>query len=66
MIVTPDGYAFTNFHVVQPAGLAMRCGLSDGDVVDAILVGLDPTGDVAVVKLVGRETFPYARLADSD
>ena len=66
VIVTPDGYAFTNFHVVQPAGLAMRCGLSDGDVVDAILVGLDPTGDVAVVKLVGRETFPYARLADSD
>lgn len=66
VIVTPDGYALTNFHVVQPAGLAMRCGLSDGDVVDAILVGLDPTGDVAVVKLVGRETFPYARLADSD
>ncbi len=66
VIVTPDGYAFTNFHVVQPAGLAMRCGLADGDVVDAILVGLDPTGDVAVVKLVGRETFPYARLADSD
>jgi len=66
VIVTPDGYALTNFHVVQPAGLAMRCGLSDGDVVDAILVGLDPTGDVAVIKLVGRETFPYAQLADSD
>jgi serine protease Do len=66
VIVTPDGFALTNFHVVQPAGLAMRCGLSDGEVVDAILVGLDPTGDVAVIKLVGRETFPYAKLADSD
>lgn len=66
VIVTPDGYALTNFHVVQPAGLAMRCGLSSGEVVDAILVGLDPTGDVAMVKLTGRESFPFATLADSD
>lgn len=66
VIVSPDGYALTNFHVVQPAGLAMRCGLNNGQVYDAILVGLDPTGDVAVIKLVGRDDFPYARLADSD
>ena len=66
VLVTPDGYALTNFHVVQPAGLAMRCGLADGRVYDAILVGLDPTGDVAVVKLVGRDDFPYVNLADSD
>ena len=66
VLISPDGYALTNFHVVQPAGLAMKCGLADGRLYDAILVGLDPTGDLAVVKLVGRDDFPWAALADSD
>jgi S1-C subfamily serine protease len=66
VLVSPDGYALTNFHVVQPAGVAMKCGLADGRLYDAVLVGLDPTGDVALVKLVGRDDFPCAELADSD
>lgn len=66
VLVSPDGYAVTNFHVVQPAGAAMTCGLADGRLYDAVLVGLDPTGDVAVVKLLGRNDFPCAVLADSD
>lgn len=66
VLVSADGYALTNFHVVQPAGVAMKCGLSDGKLYDAVLVGLDPTGDVALVKLVGRDDFPFAELADSD
>ena len=66
VLVTPDGYAVTNFHVVQPAGVAMTCGLADGSLCDAVLVGLDPTGDVALVKLLGRNDFPCATLADSD
>jgi serine protease Do len=66
VLVTPDGYALTNFHVVQPAGLAMTCGLADGSLHDAVLVGLDPTGDVALVKLLGRADFPCVPLADSD
>ncbi|NBW97288.1 MAG: PDZ domain-containing protein [Planctomycetia bacterium] len=66
VLISPDGYALTNFHVVQPAGVAMKCGLSDGRLYDAVLVGLDPTGDVALVKLAGRDDFPSAELADSD
>lgn len=66
VLVSPDGYALTNFHVVQPAGVALTCGLADGRLYDAVLVGLDPTGDVALVKLLGREDFPFATLADSD
>lgn len=66
VLVSSDGYALTNFHVVQPAGMAMRCGLPDGRLSDAVLVGLDPTGDVALVKLLGRDDFPHATLADSD
>jgi serine protease Do len=66
VLVSPDGYAFTNFHVTQPAGPVMKCGLDDGRLYDAVLVGLDPTGDVAVVKLLGRDDFPCVPLADSD
>ena len=66
VLISPDGYALTNFHVVQPAGVAMKCGLADGRLYDAVLVGLDPTGDVALVKLLGRDDFPFADLADSD
>jgi S1-C subfamily serine protease len=66
VLISPDGYALTNFHVVQPAGVAMKCGLADGRLYDAVLVGLDPTGDVALVKLLGRDDFPFAELADSD
>jgi serine protease Do len=66
VLITSDGYALTNFHVVQPVGPAMRCGLNDGRLYDAVLVGLDPTGDVALVKLLGRDDFPLAEFADSD
>jgi S1-C subfamily serine protease len=66
VLVSPDGYALSNFHVTQPAGPALRCGLDDGRLYDAVLVGLDPTGDVALVKLLGRDDFPCVTLADSD
>ena len=66
VVISPDGYALTNYHVVLPCGHAMRCGMADGRVYDAVLVGLDPTGDVALIKLFGRDDFPYAAMADSD
>lgn len=65
VLISPEGYALTNFHVTSPAGTFMRCGLSDGRVYDAVLVGLDPVGDLAMIKLLGRDDFPYAELADS-
>jgi serine protease Do len=66
VIITPDGYALTNFHVTSACGDHMRCGLNDGSVVDAVIVGIDATGDVSLIKLLGRDDFPTAPLADSD
>ena len=66
VIISPDGYALTNFHVAGSTGGAMKCGLSDGSFVDAVLVGLDPGGDVALIKLLGRTDFPAATIGDSD
>ncbi len=66
VVITPDGYALTNFHVAKPCGSAMKCGMADGKVYDAVIVGIDPTGDVALIKLLGRNDFPAAELGDSD
>jgi serine protease Do len=66
VVISPDGYALTNFHVALPCGKAMLCGMADGKMYNAVLVGLDPTGDVALIKLFGRDDFPYAELGDSD
>lgn len=66
VLITSDGYALTNFHVVKPCGDHMKCSLPNGKLYDAVIVGIDPTGDVALIKLLGRDDFPTATIADSD
>lgn len=69
VLISDDGYALTNFHVVQPTGPTMQCGLPDGILYDAVLVGLDKVGDVALIKLLPKkegQKFPCAVLGDSD
>ncbi len=66
VVVTPDGYAVTNFHVVQSCEPFMKCSMADGMLYDAVIVGIDPTGDVALIKLLGRDDFPFATMANSD
>ncbi len=66
VLISPDGYALTNYHVSSACGDHMRCGLNDGRVYDAVIVGVDATGDVSLIKLLGRDDFPSAPLADSD
>jgi S1-C subfamily serine protease len=70
VLISEDGYALTNFHVTEGArGPVMKCGLPDGVLYDAVLVGLDKVGDVALIKLLPKkkgDKFPYAKLGDSD
>jgi serine protease Do len=66
VVISADGYALSNFHVTHECGTAMKCGMADGKLYDAVIVGLDPTGDVALIKLLGRDDFPHAELGDSD
>lgn len=69
VLISDDGYALTNFHVVAPTGPVMQCGLPDGVLYDAVLVGLDKVGDVALIKLLPKkegQKFPFAPLGDSD
>lgn len=66
VLVSSEGYALTNFHVTREAGTAMKCGLADGKLYDAVIVGVDPTGDLAMIQLLGRDDFTPAELGDSD
>jgi S1-C subfamily serine protease len=63
-IVTPDGYAITNSHVIddRPKLLAET---AEGDKLRAEIVGDDPATDLAIVRLAAGG-LPYARLGDSD
>ncbi len=66
VIISTDGYVLTNFHVSSPFGHQMRCGLSDGRMFDAVVCGIDPTGDLALLKMFEPIEFPAAIMADSD
>ncbi len=66
VLISKDGFALSNFHVTSGSGNFMKCGLNDGVLYDAVIVGIDPTGDVALIKLLGRDDFPVATMGDSD
>lgn len=70
VLIDADGYALTNWHVTSAArSPLLKCGLPDGEIYDAVLVGLDRVGDVALIKLLPRkdgDRFPFAPLGDSD
>ena len=66
VVISSDGYTLTNFHVVASCGAAMKCGLPDGKIYNAVIVGIDPTGDVALIQLLGRDDFPHAVWGNSD
>lgn len=65
VLISPDGYALTNYHVSSACGDHMRCGLDDGKMYDAVIVGVDAVGDVSLIKLLGRDDFPIAPMGDS-
>ena len=66
VLVSADGYAITNYHVTSGSGDFLKCGLNNGQVYDAVIVGIDPTGDVAMIQLLGRDDFPFATPGNSD
>lgn len=60
VIISPDGYIVTNNHVIEDA-TRLRVKLNDGRVFDAEVIGTDPTTDVALIKVEGKElpTLPF-------
>jgi serine protease Do len=61
--ISADGYAVTNNHVVDKAQ-TVEITTDDGKTYDAKVIGADPRTDLAVIKIEGRNDFPYVKLAD--
>lgn len=59
-LLTPDGYALTNSHVVR-GRTRLRATTPEGDTLDADLIGDDPPTDLALLRLAARD-LPYAEL----
>ena len=63
-LISKDGYIVTNAHVVEDAD-AVAVTFADGTEVDAELVGMDKSMDIAVLKIEG-ENLHALKLGDSD
>ncbi|MEM1116338.1 MAG: trypsin-like peptidase domain-containing protein [Bacteroidota bacterium] len=71
IIISPQGYVVTNAHVVARGGDVLVILPSDKREYRAEVIGLDPTTDIAVLRLlevgVGADPeLPVASLGDSD
>ena len=62
--ISGDGYAVTNNHVVDGAD-KVEVTTDDGKTYTAKVIGTDPRTDVALIKVEGRNDFPFAKLSDS-
>ena len=63
VILTPDGFAVTNSHVVNGRS-RLIARTSDGDQLEARLIGEDVANDLALVQLNARE-LPTASIGES-
>ncbi len=63
VIIAPDGYILTNDHVVDKAK-QLSVTLTNGAILPASIVGVDPATDLAVIRAEGSG-LPYATLGDS-
>src|SRR5881396_3547988 len=63
-IVRPDGYIFTNFHVVEGAD-KIDVKLRDGRNFSGTVVGTDEKSDIAVIKIDAKD-LSVVPLGDSD
>ena len=64
-IISPDGYAITNDHVVEGANGTISVAFSDGSTASATVVGRDPESDIAVLK-VARSGLTPITFGNSD
>ncbi len=62
-IISADGYAITNSHVIAGRS-TLIAETTDGDHVDAVVVGDDPATDIGLLKLKCSE-LPVAEFGDS-
>ena len=65
VLISPDGYVVTNHHVVEEAG-AIQVRLTDKRQFEGRVVGMDPSTDLAVVKIDSPGDLPVLPIGNSD
>jgi serine protease Do len=61
--ISADGYAVTNNHVVDGAN-KVEVTTDDGKTYKAQVIGTDQRTDLALIKVEGGSSFPFAKLSD--
>ncbi|MCH8108616.1 MAG: trypsin-like peptidase domain-containing protein [Chloroflexi bacterium] len=65
IVIRPDGYIVTNFHVIQNAS-QIEVNLPNGKTYTAVVIGRDVITDLAIIKIDTDEDLPVANLVNSD
>jgi serine protease Do len=63
--ISPDGYAVTNYHVVDHAK-SVQVTTDDGKVYTAKVLGIDPKTDLALIKVDAKTDFSFVKFADHE
>jgi S1-C subfamily serine protease len=61
--ISADGYAVTNYHVVDHAK-SVHVTADDGMIYTAKVIGADQKTDLALIKVDGKNDFPFVKFAD--
>jgi serine protease Do len=64
-IISPDGYIFTNNHVIEQADKIL-VRLSTGKEYEAKVIGRDAKTDLALIKIKSGESLPVVEIGDSE
>jgi Do/DeqQ family serine protease len=64
VIISADGYIVTNNHVIEDAD-KVEVTLDDNRMYNAEVIGVDPTTDLALIKVEGGD-LPFVDFGDSD
>jgi serine protease Do len=64
-IISSDGYAVTNNHVVQDAE-EVSVKTKDGTEYRAKVIGTDPKTDLALIKIDSSKTFDFVKFSEKD
>ncbi|MHC4953120.1 MAG: S1C family serine protease [Planctomycetota bacterium] len=65
VIITEDGLVLSNFHVTELSP-EMRIGLNDNKIHPAAVLGVDPSGDLSLLRLKEDRKWKFTPLGDSD
>ena len=64
-IISDDGYIVTNFHVIDKTN-EIEVVMDNGDRFIAVVKGIDPKTDLALLKIESDGPLPFVEMGDSD